>query len=356
MATRVVGISIIAAMISVQFLEVGLNTLVKSATTNGMSDYVFVFYSNLLAFFLLLPTTFFYYRNAPPPLPIPTSILCRVFLLSSLSTAVQTLMYTGIGYSSPTLCSVMVDLVPAFTFILAIFSRMENLNMKRHSSYAKIIGTIVSIAGALIVTLYKGMPLTSTSGLLPNKIGSFYLSADSNSNWILGGFLLAIASFCLSVLIVVQTWIMKDYPEELAVTTTACGFVVVLSAIVGMVGEHNKKAWIPKPDIQLLCIFYSAIFVVSTRSVVIAWACRKKGPVYVAMFTPLGMVIAIVMGITFLSDTLFLGSVIGAVAIAIGFYSVIWAQAQEEENIVNNNEFIPSSTAPLLPKKSIDCT
>ncbi|MED6109531.1 hypothetical protein PIB30_034527 [Stylosanthes scabra] len=355
MATRVVGVSITAAMISVQFLEVGLNTLVKSATTNGMSNYVFIFYSNLLAFFFLLPTTLFYYRNAPPPLPIPTSILSRIFLLSSLSATVQTLMYTGIGYSSPTLSSAMMDLVPAFTFILAIFSRMENLNMKRHSSYAKIIGTIVSIAGALIVTLYKGMPLTSTSGSLPNKIGTYYLFAESNSNWILGGFLLAIASFCLSILIVVQTWIMKDYPEELVVTTTGCGFVVVLSSIVALVAEQNKKTWILKPDIQLLCIFYSAIFVVSTRSVVVAWACRKKGPVYVAMFSPLAMVIAIAMGITFLHDTLFLGSVIGAVAIAIGFYSVIWAQAQEE-NMENNNESVPSSTAPLLPKKSTDCT
>ncbi|KAL4315110.1 hypothetical protein HN51_069320 [Arachis hypogaea] len=356
MATRV-GVSITAAMISVQFLEVGLNTLVKSANTNGMSNYVFILYSNLLAFFFLLPSTFFFYRNAPPPPPIPTSVLSRILLLSCLSTTVQTLMYTGIGYSSPTLASAMVDLIPAFTFIIAIFSRMENLNMKRHSSYAKIIGTVVSIAGALIVTLYKGLPITlsGTSGSLPNKIGTNYLSAEANSNWILGGFLLATASFCLSILIVVQTWIIKDYPEEFVVTTTACGFVVVLSAIVALFAEHNKKAWILKPDMELVSIFYSAIFVVSIRSVVTTWACRKKGPVYVAMFNPLAMVVAIAMGITFLGDTLYLGSVIGAVAIAIGFYSVMWAMAQEE-NMVKNNQFVPSSTAPLLPRKSTDCT
>lgn len=46
---------------------------------------------------------------------------------------------------------------------------------------------------------------------------------------------------------------------------------------------------------------------VATRSVVAAWACRKKGPVYVALFSPLGMVIAVVMGITFLGDNLYLG-------------------------------------------------
>jgi len=43
------------------------------------------------------------------------------------------------------------------------------------------------------------------------------------------------------------------------------------------------------------------------RSVVYTWAMRKKGPVYVAMFSPLGMVIAIGMGVIFLGESLYLG-------------------------------------------------
>jgi len=43
------------------------------------------------------------------------------------------------------------------------------------------------------------------------------------------------------------------------------------------------------------------------RSVVCTWACRKKGPVYVAMFTPLGMVIALGMGVIFLGESFYLG-------------------------------------------------
>ena len=38
-------------------------------------------------------------------------------------TATQTLMASGIRFSSPTLASAMVDIVPAFTFILAMISR-----------------------------------------------------------------------------------------------------------------------------------------------------------------------------------------------------------------------------------------
>lgn len=66
------------------------------------------------------------------------------------------------------------------------------------------MGTVVSIAGALIVTLYKGMPLIS--GALRNiqmgASGSNHLSVQSD--WIIGGFLLAIGSLCLSVLFIVQ--------------------------------------------------------------------------------------------------------------------------------------------------------
>nr|AFK42705.1 unknown [Lotus japonicus] len=90
------GVSVTVAMVTTQFLDVGLNTLVKSATNSGMSNYVFVVYSNLLALCFLLPSTILYHRKRAPP-PIPSSILCRMFLISCLSTAVQTLVYTGIG-------------------------------------------------------------------------------------------------------------------------------------------------------------------------------------------------------------------------------------------------------------------
>lgn len=37
------------------------------------------------------------------------------------------------------------------------------------------------------------------------------------------------------------------------------------------------------------------------------WVLKVKGPVYVAMFKPLSIVIAVVMGVVFLGDTLYLG-------------------------------------------------
>lgn len=78
---------------------------------------------------------------------------------------------------------------------------MEKLDLRAQSSLAKCIGTIVSIAGALIVTLYKGLPLASAASpnIQPNEV---LLSAQPN--WVLGGFLLTIGTLCLATLLILQ--------------------------------------------------------------------------------------------------------------------------------------------------------
>ena len=74
---------------------------------------------------------------------------------------------------------------------------MENLNLKLQSGQAKMIGSVVSITGALMVTLYKGLQLTS--GSLQHET-----LLSQKSDWLLGGLFLAAASLCISLLLVVQ--------------------------------------------------------------------------------------------------------------------------------------------------------
>ncbi|CAK9149161.1 unnamed protein product [Ilex paraguariensis] len=54
------------------------------------------------------------------------------------------------------------------------------------------------------------------------------------------------------------------------------------------------------------------------------------------MSKPLAVFIAAVMGITFLGDALYIGSVIGAAIIAVGFYAVTWGKAREEKDVNDN--------------------
>ena len=90
-----------------------------------------------------------------------------------------------------------------FSFSLCAI-RMENLDIRSSRSQIKIIGTLVSISGALIVTLYKGppvgfLPIPSPSSPSEDSLTSQPSLLAMESNWVLGGLFLAFA--CLSAAI-----------------------------------------------------------------------------------------------------------------------------------------------------------
>ncbi|KAI5437015.1 hypothetical protein KIW84_023218, partial [Lathyrus oleraceus] len=55
----------------------------------------------------------------------------------------------------------------------------------------------------------------------------------------------------------IQTWIIKEYQEELVVTTICCIFVVILSSFVALISEGISKAWILRPDKEFVSICFS---------------------------------------------------------------------------------------------------
>lgn len=322
-----------AAMIMVECLDVGLTTLSKAAMSRGMSHFVFVVYSNALATLILLPSSFIIHRNKRPPLSF--SILCKFFLLSLAGiTVMQNCVFTGVSYSSPTLASALSNLVPAFTFFLAVIFRMEKLDLRNSRSQIKIMGTLVSISGALIVTLYKGSPLFSTPvQSIPDSSPSNPSSSPSMNHWIIGGLFLATASSSLAIWNTAQAAILKGYPSEMTIVSFYCFFGTIQCTILSLFVERNPNAWTLRPDIELVSIFYSAVFGSVVTFSVLTWCIQKKGPVFVAMFKPLGIAIAALMGAIFLGETLHVGSLIGAVVIVVGFYGVIWAQSKEEKGL-----------------------
>ncbi|KAG5536834.1 hypothetical protein RHGRI_024312 [Rhododendron griersonianum] len=347
-----------AAMVMVECLDVGLTTLSKAAMSKGMSHFVFVVYSNAIATLILLPSAFLFHRTKRPPLTF--SLLCKFFLLGLVGiTVMQNCVFTGINYSSPTLGSAMSNLVPAFTFLLAAIFRMEKVDFRSSRSRVKIMGTLVSISGALVVTLYKGPPIgslpfqspsVSSEDSFPSQSSLFNMLA-TESNWILGGLFLAIACLSLAICNISQAAILKGYPSELTTVAFYCLFGTIQCAALSFFAErNNQNAWKLSPDIELISVIYSAVLGSALTFSVQTWCIRKKGPVFVAMFKPMGIAIAALLGAIFLGDALHVGSVIGAIVIVVGFYGVIWAQSKQEENESHGVDQLPSSsdTNPLL--------
>ncbi|XP_021645675.2 WAT1-related protein At3g28050-like isoform X2 [Hevea brasiliensis] len=291
------------SLVAMECVNVGLNTLYKAATLKGMNYHVFIVYAYAIAALVLLPAPFISCRSRVLP-PLSFSILCKIGLLGLIGCSSQIMGFTGIKYSSPTLSSAISNLTPAFTFILAIIFRMERVALKKRSSQAKVLGTIVSVAGAFVVTLYKGPPIIIASS---PSISLGQCLQSTHPNWVLGGILLTAEYILVPLWYIVQTQIMKEYPAELTVVFFYNLSVSIMAAIVSLVTEGASSAWIVRPGIALASIVCSGLFGSCMNNTVHTWALNLKGPVFVAMFKPLSIAIAVAMGAMFLGDALHLG-------------------------------------------------
>lgn len=75
---------------------------------------------------------------------------------------------------------------------------MERLDLRSLISQVKLLGTLVLISGALIVTLYKGPAI----GAVPLPQPSSSTPVTATNDWVIGGIFLATASISIAILIV----------------------------------------------------------------------------------------------------------------------------------------------------------
>ncbi|KAI4314303.1 hypothetical protein L6164_027225 [Bauhinia variegata] len=298
--------------------------VLKVAMTNGTDKYVIIVYSGAISTLILLFPAFLLHRSGRPPLTF--SVLCSFFVLSLLGCGAQISAYIGIGLSSPTLAMAMMNLITPFTFILALIFRMEAFNWRHSSSQVKVLGTIISISGALVITFYKGPSILKPQYSSRNK-----LAVPSQLNWIYGALVCATEAFLASACYIYQAHIIKKYPALMFVAFHQVFFGTILSSVFSLFAVTNPRAWVVKLDMGLFAILYQAVIVVTLCYALILWCLQKTGPLFCAMFKPLGIVFTIIMSATFLGEDFHLGSLIGAVMIVLGLYGVMWGKALEEK-------------------------
>ncbi|RHN49863.1 putative EamA domain-containing protein [Medicago truncatula] len=340
----------IVVIASNEFSDVALVILYKAATLQGMNNYVFVAYAYAVGTSVLLPITFFKRRSRVVP-PLSFSILCKIVLLGAIGSSCQIMGYTAISYSSPTLSASIGNLIPAFTFILAVTFRMEKLAAKSRSSNAKVIGSIISIAGAFVLTFYKG-PSIMNSSLLHQPV-DFLKSEDSS--WAFAGILLTIVYLMFSLWYILMVHILKEFSDEVTLVLLYTITATIISTVVALLSVPNASAWKIGLNLSLISIVSSGIFGKLISSIVYAWSLRLKGAVYVTSFKPLQIVFSVALAVIFLGDTLHVGSIIGAIIISTGLYAVMWGKSREEiEEDVGSSESPSTDNAPLLQSCRIE--
>jgi hypothetical protein len=86
---------------------------------------------------------------------------------------------------------------------LGASKRMEKLALRSSNTRAKIVGTVISISGALVIVLYEGPKIISTSSQPPSLSHHFPLGS-SQTNRVIGGLLLAVEYLLFSMWYIVQ--------------------------------------------------------------------------------------------------------------------------------------------------------
>ncbi|KAI3949128.1 hypothetical protein MKW98_026508 [Papaver atlanticum] len=318
------------AMISLQFGYAGMNILTKVSLNRGMSHYVLVVYRHAFATVVIAPFAIFLERKIRPKMTF--LIFLQIFAMALLGPVIdQNFYYMGLKYTSPTFSCAMSNMLPAMTFVMAFLCRMEIVDIKKVRCQAKVIGTIVTVAGAMLMTLYKGpiIEMIWSKSIHPNASYTTNTSGSDDKDWLKGSILLILATLAWAALFILQAITLKKYPAHLTLTTLICFIGTLQSIAVTLVMEHTPSAWSIGWDMNLLSAAYAGIVSSSLAYYVQGLVMRKRGPVFVTAFSPLMMIIVAIMGSFILAEKIFLGGILGAVLIVAGLYSVLWGKYKE---------------------------
>lgn len=327
------------AMVSLQFGYAGMYIITMVSLKHGMSHYVLAVYRHVVAALVLAPFAFVLERKIRPKLTLP--VFLRIMALGFLEPVLdQNLYYLGMKYTTATFASATVNILPAVTFILAIIFRLETVNVKKLQSLAKVIGTAITVGGAMVMTLYKG-PIINFRR--PEGASHHGTSDDSSENHFFIGTLMLIGScFGWAGFFILQSFTLKKYPAELSLSTLICVMGVVEGAAVSLIMERDLSAWKIGFDSKLLAAAYSGVVCSGIAYYVQGFVIKQRGPVFVTSFSPLCMIITSALGVIILAELVHLGSIFGAILIVCGLYTVVWGKSKDP----------PSSEASLANEKA----
>ncbi|XP_030973971.1 WAT1-related protein At5g64700-like [Quercus lobata] len=320
-------------VILIQAIYCGMFLLSKAALDGGMNNFVFVFYRQAAATIFLAPLAVFFERKKALPLSLVT--FCKIFLLSLFGIVLSLDIYgIAIVYTSATLAAAITNCLPVITFFLAVLLRMEVLELRTIAGVAKLAGILFCIAGAATLAFYKGPHLKffGQHHLFGHpKLEDHLVHLPSNKAWIKGCFLFLISSTFWGLWLVLQAPVMKSYPPKLLFTTLQCFLSSIQSFAIAIAFERDPSQWKLGWNVRLLAVAYCGIVVTGLTYYLQAWVIEKKGPVFLAMSTPLALIMTMFSSAILLGEIISLGSLLGGLLLVGGLYSVLWGKSREQK-------------------------
>ncbi|KAJ7969818.1 WAT1-related protein [Quillaja saponaria] len=291
-----------------------------------MDSYVFVFYRQAFGTLALAPIAFFFESKKATPLSY--ILLGKIFLVSLVGvTASLQFYYLAFKYTTATLAAASVNTVPALTFIMAAIFRMETISIKHKYGLAKVLGSIISLSGAMVFGFIKGPPLSFIKWNPATKKLNSHLSTG---DYVKGSFIMLAANTTWALWLVLQVLLIKQYPSKFSLSALQCFFSFIQSAVLAVAMQRSSSAWKLGWDLNLVSVAYSGLVATGMSFWVRLYVLEAKGPVFTAMFTPVQLIITAIFSAILWSEILYWGSFGGIVLLVLGLYSFLWGKNKED--------------------------
>ncbi|XVE72960.1 hypothetical protein DITRI_Ditri11bG0079600 [Diplodiscus trichospermus] len=305
--------------------------ITEAAFSQGLNQHIYVAYRFCLAGWMMFPFAYFLERKSRPKHTLP--LLSELFLLSLIGILTLNMYFASLKYTSSTFVVSLFNTVPSWTFVLAIILRMEVVDVKNPHGIAKILGTLISLAGVMTITLFKGPAVQSLWG------ASIHIKRLSvHKNWVKGSILTVASCITWAIWYIMQARTLKKYPAQVSLAAWMNCIGGAQTAVFAVFLQHKPSAWSIKMfSVNFWSITYSgicsAVFVFLQF-----WCMKEKGPVFVAMFNSLQTVIVVVLAYFVLGQKLYTGSILGGVLVIIGLYLLLWGKERDRSFIKSQEQ------------------
>ncbi|KAE9604146.1 hypothetical protein Lalb_Chr11g0068231 [Lupinus albus] len=183
-----------------------------------------------------------------------------------------------------------------------LYYRIETLKIKTGAGIAKLVGIIACLAGVATLALYKGPSLEFLSHhhLLNYHESKPHEIHESSSRWIKGCFLLLLSNTFFGLWLVLQ----GHRTMEVGLEYQASSCIILCNSL--------------------------GIVVTGVTYCLQTWIIEKKGPVFLAMSSPLALIMTIISSALVLGVIIRLGSILGGMTLIVGLYCVLWGKRREQ--------------------------
>ena len=177
----------------------------------------------------------------------------------------QYTFFYGLQYTTATFAITFINLSPVLTFLIAVVLRMEPLKVKSTAGAAKIAGTLMSFAGLLLLSLYKGVPLPYQTGATALSPAAHNNDGHGDRSWMLGTMALLANCLCFSFWLLLQTRLTKKYPAIYSSTTLMFFISTLQGGVLTLAVERRASLWMLTSKLEIITVLY-AVSLISTSS------------------------------------------------------------------------------------------